>query len=471
MIVMKLRQFCYLSLVVCGMISCTVNDNVIEDDIPYEFSDTTLFVLKEEFTPNLAIREGVVCTNEQTMRIVRGEECVAIIRIGEPITVAQAVREESWGYFQFPIIYRAAENPNALIIKWAMQEDSPAAYGQNAGGRILSYDEGQTWRPLDYEYFEKKRGCADLKNGDVLQIKNPSSKALSEYESFPTPVNAEPIGKQRYDFYFEKELPDEFQGCYLTYYNQLTRTATDFHAYLNDPGLLRYSTNGLMPVLWSGTIRQTNDGGLLAGVYGTFYQSEEGAILRAGISFYKSNDQGKHWDIVGKIPYHGLDKDDRNEYHYDGKAGFSEPVFEVLDDGSLFCVMRNENWNVPMCKSFSYDSGKTWSVPEPFTPNGVKPALTLLDNGVLVLASGRPGVQLRVCIDGDGKTWSEPIDMIPFIDKDGKYSSTRETCGYANLLQCNDHTFYLVYSNFLTKDENDESRKSIIFRKIEVVSR
>lgn len=54
--------------------------------------------------------------------------------------------------------------------------------------------------------------------------------------------------------------------------------------------------------------------------------------------------------------------------------------------------------------------------PEPFTPNGVKPCLMTLGNGVVVLSSGHPGVQVRFNLDGKGHSWIDPIDMIPFME-------------------------------------------------------
>lgn len=450
--------------------SCSVNDSDAENSTLPDFSDTTLVSLIEENTPNLTIKEGIVCTKEQTMRIMRKNECIAVIKLGKPQIVSQAVREEAWGYFQFPVIYRA-EGSRALIVKWAMQDDSPAAYGQNAGDRLMSYDEGVTWVPLDNDYYEKKRSRVELSNGSILQVKNPSSKMVSSYEWFPSPVNERPIGKSNYDFYLEQNLPEELQGVYFSLYNTSSKTESVFHANLYDPGLLRYSINGLMPIVWSGYIKELQDGSLVASVYGGFYKSSLGKILRTGISFYKSIDMGHNWSILGKIPYHGLKENDETTNPFDGKNGFSEPSFEILKDGTYICVMRNENWNVPMCKSYSNDNGKTWSIPKPFTPNGVKPRIILMDNGTMVLISGRPGIQLRVCVDGDGDIWSEPIDMLPFIDEEGKYDSTRETCGYADLLQVDDHTLYLVYSDFLTKNERNEIRKSIVFRKVEIFRR
>ena len=120
-----------------------------------------------------------------------------------------------------------------------------------------------------------------------------------------------------------------------------------------------------------------------------------------------------------------------------------------------------------MYRSFSYNYGKTWTKPKPFAPNGVLPWLKLLNNGVLVLFSGRPGVQIRFSIDGKGKKWTTPIEMLPYMNVDGTY--TRDvSCGYTSILGVDDNTFYMVYSDFMTKNENGENRKAIMFRKIEV---
>lgn len=131
------------------------------------------------------------------------------------------------------------------------------------------------------------------------------------------------------------------------------------------------------------------------------------------------------------------------------------------------CVMRT-GYAHPLFKTFSYDKGFHWTKPEPFTPNGVYPILKRLKNNVIVLVSGRPGLQLRFSIDGDGKVWTEPIDMMSFITAQGTYD-IYSSCGYGDILLCDDGVFYLVYSDFKTKNLNGEYRKSIMFRRIEII--
>lgn len=219
-----------------------------------------------------------------------------------------------------------------------------------------------------------------------------------------------------------------------------------------------------MPIVWWGNIKELDNKTLLAGVYPCYYKSFERDEIYEAVSFYKSSDEGKTWEFVGKIPF---DVDvflKRN-----GGKSFDEPTFEVFKDGTLLCVMRTGS-SAPMYKSFSNDLGKTWSQPMAFTPNGVKPTLKLLKNGVLVLASGRPGIQLRFSLDGTGNGWTNAIDMIPFMNPDGTYNRD-VSCGYASICEDGRNSFYLVYFDFTTINEKGKTRKSIWFRKIEVFTK
>ena len=64
-----------------------------------------------------------------------------------------------------------------------------------------------------------------------------------------------------------------------------------------------------------------------------------------------------------------------------------------------------------------------------------------------------------------GENWTEPMDMLPFMNEDGSY--TRDvSCGYTGLLPINNNSFYMVYSDFLEHDKSGNVRKAIKIRKI-----
>lgn len=450
------------------LLGCSINDKGSEYEVTsQEFYDSTLVCINEEINPTLTIREGVVSQQEETIRILRNGEAVAIVRLGEPNIIDQADKEEPWGYFQFPNIFRASENSN-LIVRYQMRPDSYTAYGQDSFGKLMSRDEGLTWDMLDREYFDKSNYRVELNNGDVLQVSTPEAKDISLYHDFPKPVNDAPING--YNFYWESSVPDDLRGVYFNYFDHITKQTKRIHASLDDIGLLRYSIDGYMPIVWWGNIKELEGGTLISGVYPTYYLNSEGSVLRTGVSFYKSENIGMSWTLLGTIPFMPEDGELSDSYVFNGEEGFEEPAFEILEDGSFLCVMRT-GWTSPMYKAISKDNGIHWSKPEPFTPNGVMPNLLLLGNGVLVLASGRPGLQLRFCIDGDGMTWTEPIEMMHFMDENGYIDVWGRSCGYPSIMPVDSNTFYMVYSDFRTKDINGEYRKSILFRKIEIIKR
>lgn len=430
------------------------------------YDGTTVFAQKrlvynepQKSDASLEIHEGIMSQRAQRIVYKRNGKKKATIRLSAPVTIAQAEQVERWGYFQFPGI--GVSEGGVLDVSWQMNADSHKAYGTSSGRELLpmlSKDGGRTWEAQKRKNGRFVRGYnVKLKDGRVLQIKTPKSKDVSTYKSFPKPVLKE--GNTAY--YRVEQLPEELQGPYLQYENS-DNSVDYFQAKLNDPGLLRTAEEGLMPVVWWGNMAQLADGSLVAGVYPTHYVDDKGKVSKGNVSFYRSDDLGKNWYYIGRIPFVADGIADKRS----SDNAYEEPAFEVLADGTFICVMRTGSTS-PMYQAFSKDKGRTWTTPEPIAPNGVRPMLLRLGNGVLVLASGRPGVQLRFSLDGTGKDWTEPIDMVPFMNADGTY--TRDvSCGYVSMIETGKDSFYMVYSDFTTKNVDGETRKSIMGRKVTV---
>lgn len=454
----------YFRIILLSLLFCASGiagaQNSVNDKIQRNY-------IVEEYEPDLVIKEGFISQKKQKIKVRRNGKVVAVIKLGKPIIVSQSDKEEDWGYFQFPSIYQYGNDP--LIVGWQMAADSHTSYGDGGSGRMMSKNKGKSWKILDKDYFQKASHRVDMRNGDVIHISTPS-RNIKKYPTFPKSVNKKPIND--HFFYLESELPEDLRGVYLYHRDSKNNTSKPIHGELRDPGLLRYSIDDIMSIVWWGDIQELDDGALVAGVYPGYYADKSGNVNDYGISFYKTIDGGYHWDILGKIPF----QDDVKLYPSnidEGIRGFSEPAFMVLKNGTFLCVMRT-GFDTPMYKSISSDGGKHWTKAIPFTPNGVDPKLLQLDNDVIVLTSGRPGVQLRFCIDGDGNHWTESIDMMPFLDDNGNYTMTLRkmpTCGYTDIMAVNDHTFYMVYSDFTLKNKEGQKRKTIIFRKIEVIKK
>lgn len=405
----------------------------------------------------LTIREGILSKSAQRIKYQRNGKYLGEIILSEPILVARAEQEEEWGYFQFPCIAKA--NDGTLVVSWQMRSDSHVAYGKYSNREttpMISKDGGRTWLPQERNYHAISKGYNVLMNdGTLLEVCTPSSKDINTYKDFPKVAVAKSGNR---DFYKVNSLPDDFKGVYLQYTDKHNNRKF-IHAKLKDSELLRYSVDGVMPVVWWGGIKQISDNTLISGVYPARYLMEDCKTISSGVSFYKSTDRGVSWSVIGKILFNpdGIAE-------ITGEGEYTEPDYEILADNTFICVMRSGSAS-PMYKSFSYDNGYTWSTPQPFTPNGVKPRILLLKNGTLVLASGRPGIQLRFSFEGNGNDWTDPIDMIPFV-KDDDTSIRDISCGYASIIEANDNSFYLVYSDFTTKNENGDTRKCIWFRKV-----
>lgn len=295
---------------------------------------------------SLQIHEGIMSRHAHKIKYMRDGKNVATITLSEPVMVAMAEQEEAWGFFQFPNIGIAEDG--TLRVSWQMIADSHESYGKAAGRPytpMVSKDGGKTWIPQDKSYDVRRRGYnIYTRKGDFLQVSTPATKAINNYKRFPKAVAKD----KTYSYFKEEELPDDLRGFYLNRVDPNGKS-TMIHAKLNDPGLLRYAINGDMPIVWWGNIKELSNGTLVAGVYPTFYLDEECKVTRGGVSFYESNDEGKAWNVISRIPfvYDGI-------ANVRGNKSFDEPAFEILPDSTFICVMRSGATS-PMYRTFSKD--------------------------------------------------------------------------------------------------------------------
>ena len=141
------------------------------------------------------------------------------------------------------------------------------------------------------------------------------------------------------------------------------------------------------------------DGELLTTAY-LVYQGDD----RYTAVVLKSNDQGRTWRYFSQI----AGPDDVP----DSPEGPDEGSLVQLADGDLMCVMRvGFNRGEPLARCYSSDGGKTWSKVDRLPAYSVAPRLHRLQNGVIVLATGRPGLFLWLSNDPRGESW-HPVDLL-----------------------------------------------------------
>ncbi|QNL51552.1 exo-alpha-sialidase [Olivibacter sp. SDN3] len=420
----------------------------------------TLYPQKDE--SGQAVK-GIPAYDGMEIDYQKGERNRLHISFGDPVIVSKARDPQPWGHYQFPTLHHYLDSQ--LVARIHLSDDAVASYGKTRYLYAASGDDGTTWKILEASQDSVEQELAEgvlLPNGDRIKITTPPSiheRDLHLPESVGKTIN-------NFNLYPLELLPKERQGIFLTRLPKGSKHWQTEQAKLLDSLALRYTIKGEMPVVWWGDLHLGADGSIYAGVYPGYYLRDDGTVdPRSGIFFYQSTDMGHTWEIQGRIPYafdHNL--------HAEGErfAGFTEPTFEILPDSSFLCVMRTtDEINGPMYASRSTDKGVTWTKPAVLSATGVLPRLLQLENGILVLSYGRPGVQLRFSQDG-GDTWTEAFEMLPYDVIDNVDWFT--TCGYTSLLPLDSDRFLLIYSDFFTMNERGELRKSIKVREIDVTA-
>lgn len=387
----------------------------------------------------------------------------ARVVMSEPVLVAESPAEERrWGYYQFPVLERLLDG--RIAVTFHVHPDSVKSYGLAAEvpNRGVSADGGKTWQLVR---SDEAAGGLALPNGDRLRVVTPRPFPVVDLK-LPEPAGERigTYGRQVYTLYRVRELPEALRAVYLARLRRGSGAWQEERAAMFDEEALRYSLEGLFPIVWWGDMRVARDKSLLTGIYPGLLDGD--AAHKWGVFFYRSTDEGRSWRIQGRIRYQpDLEADPQAE----GRDGFSEPAFELLRDGSLLAVMRTtDGLGVgPMYESRSRDMGKTWSKPRAIARAGVLPRLLLLGNGVLVLSSGRPGVDLRFSFDGRGDRWSEPHRLVP-LSTEGIQA---DSCGYTSLLADGGDSFLIAYSWFRRPGADGKPHKSILVRRVRVSAR
>ena len=365
------------------------------------------------------------------------------VRLGPARLVAAGpIDEHRWGRWQFPTL--EAGSAHQLLLFVQDEPDSAASYGK-ARKVYASTDDGQTWR----EDVDAAKGPYGLKlpNGEWLRTDTLPATPIAQVQ---LPIQrAERISyKTPYQLYLLGELPPNLRNLYFQRFNKKwTPESQPF----DDPDALRYATEGLIPQIWWGDMKVLPDKSIVALTYPYYHRSQPTPFTSA--ASYRSTDSGRSWRKTGHILYNEPDR---------RRDGFTEPALELLPNGDLLGVLRTTDGNGvgPMYLTRSTDIGVTWSAPKAFTETGVLPRLLQLENGVLVLSSGRPGVDLRFSTD-NGETWSQPKSLIPISDPT---KIQGDSCGYTSLLPLGKDRFLIAYSWFTPPS----GRKSIYVREVSV---
>ena len=374
----------------------------------------------------------------------------------DAILVAEGPAGETrWGRYQFPFLGRIDHH---IALTFHVAEDSARAYGEigESPNRGLSSDGGHTWQLV--RATEPTDGLL-LPNGDHIRIGLPevTPKSIPVGElTLPASVGTliGTYGQLPYTYYRHDDLPPVLQGVPLSRRTAGSDRWMEERGRLDDPAVERCTIQEVFPVVWWGDVHLAGDDMLLGIVYPCSTSGE--------VTCYRSTDFARSWQPQGRIPY---DPDLKADPLAPGRVhGFTEPGSAILRDGSILVALRTtDGLGVgPMYLTRSRDQGRSWSAPRAVAPTGVMPRLLQLGNGVIVLSSGRPGVDLRFSCDGVGETWTEPQQLVPLTSDDVQADS----CGYTSLIALDDDSFLIAYSWFKRPGKDGQLHKAVLVRRI-----
>jgi len=402
------------------------------------------------------------------------------IDMKKEIVVAQTSEENHpWGIWQFPSITRLADD--LLEVTFSRTVDSASldsAKKRHAPAAYRSSDNGVTWGEADKACGS--RDICTLRNGDMIRLEKTPAKDIPKTE-LPEGTPWEHGYNGVYTIRDPRQMPVELTRQFLLRKPAGKDEWERVPATIDDPGggIGCYDPPDAEHSVVRGRrcqyILELPDGALLGIFYGARLGPDRKPYAKSQSYCLKSTDGGITWRFHGIIA--------RDDHH--PLAGYTEPYVTVLPDDSLLAVLRTECAKTgPMYRTRSTDGGQTWTAPEEIWPFGVLPQLLTLDNGVTVLAFGRPGVHLLFSRAGKGETWETPIHLVvesfegTGVEGEGygfqkgecpkaRPKQTR-TSGYTSLAPDGPDSFIIAYDQFDYPNAAGKPRKTILVRKASV---
>lgn len=407
------------------------------------------------------------------------------IKLGDPVIVAQNTEQPIlFGGYQDPTIRRAEDG--TLYVRFNARRDSWLTFGEEEKNPVYkSTDGGESWSPVKNAQDEWLRAGTRLPNGDIFCFRE---HAVLRKETLPA---LPPLPEKR-------KLLTAGMSVYTV--DELTpilgdRVAKEFKAYR-----IKAGTDTVIEetcsVVWEQMPVVLHHDGFLIRVFphvslsmkidrdGTLWMPMDApaidrngnlASLRRCTALLRSTDMGHTWEYVSHIQY----EESFNPSTAMDVEGFMECSLEFVRDGSCVALLRSGSLSpfaigddahpAPiMMKTHSYDGCKTWERPEYFYDYGVLPVTRMLEDGTILLASGRPGVYLRVSQDESGKEWSDAVSVIE-VPKEDFYAKYYEySCCNTGLAVTGPATAIIAYSDFTRNAPDGNRAKSIMVRKITV---
>lgn len=417
------------------------------------------------------------------------------ITIDKPILIySPPVNEatEKWGVYSIPRMWR--HYTGELVVRFNGEEDSGSAAQCAPNLFFVSYDNGESWQESSEEKYDIRYltginpPFAFLKNGDIVGVRYKANLLpigdLSPLKEFALPNGASVVYSYKYG-----DIPPECAGTELFLkrgeterieqinYNFPEREVLVNAKYLDEESkeykpLEKYVQANIFWSPYFTGITELDDSTLCAITHGQNPSVSDRQCEDA--YFIVSSDGGKTWTYRATIA-------DGSEFPYGCCGDGGEISLTRSSNGNLICAMRTdmslaEDMPCNTLISVSSDNGYTWSQPASVADSSVTPHVTALNDGIVVLIYGRPGVHFKISED-NGLTWSSSY---PIIGKtlaeeladgntaaDAKYFNT---CSYSNTFieKISDDTILVIYNDLKYDPGDGQHHKAAFVRKITV---
>lgn len=420
------------------------------------------------------------------------------VSIGEDVLVySPPVNEgtKKWGVYAIPRMWR--EIDGSLVIRFNGEKDSGDVDNMQAAPNMyfVSEDDGRTWHNV--VNGEEKFDISVL-NG----IENPYIKTKNGIVAFRekshrkeirnTPYQKEfiyPTGEAIVRSYRYGDISDDCKGIEIHRYASSNKdysvsdVVIDFperEILINSKG----NSGNFVYVKCREKVKQNifknpylcsvislDDGTMLAVSCG---QNPKVDDRYSGVAYLMvSDDEGITWKKRSVIA-----QSEELPHGYTGDG--HEVSMSCTKDGVLVCAMRmdvstkKEPYGTAI--SISKDKGFTWSEPVIVSEESVTPHIVCLENGIVVLVYGRPGVHFKYSSD-NGETWSDAVSIIgkPLSEyrKEGRDDyeiKYRDTVSYSNTFvdYSGGNEFLLLYNNLKYDEGDGVHHKAAFVRKISI---
>jgi len=160
----------------------------------------------------------------------------------------------------------------------------------------------------------------------------------------------------------------------------------------------------------------------------------------------------------------------------------SEQSLARMPNGDLLCVMRTRLSNNAqdthyLAAARSTDDGYTWSAPFSLAEFCVTPHLLVLQNGLVALVYGRPGVHIRASADS-GQTWSESLPLVGPSEAEWLAQPLEKwwaalfdhSCANTSVVITGPDRFLVAYSDFRYTGDDGNTHKAIKVREVKVAN-